>query len=52
MFYEEGKDDLVMKVKTLPWNEEKTLKKIIKDRVRKLLDVSNMIEINLSASFC
>lgn len=29
-----------------------TGKKIIKDRVRKLLDESNMIEINLSAGFC
>lgn len=31
---------------------ENTEKKIIKDRVRKLLDESNVIEINLSASFC
>lgn len=52
MFYKDAKDDPIIKRSALPRNKEKPLKKIIKDRVRKLLDESNVIEINLSASFC
>lgn len=51
MFYKEAEDDPIIKQSALPQNEEKTLKKIVKDRVRKLLDESNAIEINLPASF-
>lgn len=51
VFYKEAKDDPIIKQSALPQNKEKTLKKIVKDRVRKLLDEFNTIEINLSASF-
>lgn len=51
VFYKEAKDDPIIKQSALPQNKEKTLKKIVKDRVRKLLDEFNTIEINLSDSF-
>lgn len=50
VFYK-AKDDPIIKQSAFPQNKEKTLEKIVKDRVRKLLDESNVIEINLSASF-